>query len=584
MTQHHAKQEFISVDHSGSSSKGMRTQNQDAILVKIPDQHDALTHKGIVACIADGVSCSSHSQKASHTAVLQFINDYYATPDSWSIKHAASKILTSLNSWLFVEGTKNGLTHNGLVTTFSCIILKSNHAHLFHVGDTRIYRLRDNKLRQLTTDHQRINFGKNAYLTRALGMDSKLDVDYQIVSLSEGDRFILTSDGVHDFIDESALTEFFRLDHNINLDDLSREICNQALVNGSQDNLSCLILDITQLPQHSALEYQQHTLSKTIPPAMKAGNQIDNYRVDKVLYEGARSHVYQVTDLSSNKSMVLKAPSIHYSDDKVYLTHFANEGWIGAQINSDRVMKVYPTPRTTKFIYQLCEQVEGITLRQWMYDNPQPDLQSVREIIAELIRAVRVFQRADMVHRDLKPENVMINPTGTVKIINFGSVKASGLEEIIPESFEAIPLGAINYIAPEYLQTGDATTTSDLFSVAVICYEMLTGQLPYKEVKIQNLQSARHIKWQYRPISQFRDDIPAWVDLALKKATHSLPQRRHVALSEFIADLYTPNKSLQIEVQESPLIRRNPVLFWKATSLMASLVALAELAYIYMNF
>ncbi|PWI33557.1 serine/threonine protein kinase [Vibrio albus] len=577
------KQPQLSVTHAGSSLTGARKENQDAILVKVPEQQDALVHKGIVACIADGVSCSEHSQKASHTAVVQFINDYYATPDSWSIKHAAGKILTSLNSWLYVEGAKKGLSHNGLVTTFSCLIFKSNTAHLFHVGDTRIYRLRDNKFRLLTQDHQRINFGKSAYLTRALGMDSKLEVDYQMLSLREGDRFILTSDGVHDFIDERSLAEFTRTSHNIDLDELSREICNQALVNGSQDNLSCLILDVTHLPRHSALEHQQRILSRTIPPAMKTGNQIDNYRVDKVLYEGARSHVYQVTELSSDKQMVLKAPSMQYSEDRSYLRHFSNEAWVGSQINSERVMKMYPTPRESKFIYQLCELIEGITLRQWMYDNPRPDLHSVRVIIDELVKAVRVFQRADMVHRDLKPENVMISHSGSVKIIDLGAVKVSGLEEILPESPETIPLGAVNYIAPEYIQTGNATTISDLFSVAVIGYEMLTGQLPYKEVRGQNLQSARHTKWEYRPISQCRDDIPHWIDLAFKKATHHLPQRRYPALSEFTADLYTPNKLLQNEVKESPLIQRRPVLFWKATTLMAITVALLELVYIYTN-
>jgi protein phosphatase len=246
-------------------------------------------------------------------------------------------------------------------------------------------------------------------------------------------------------------------------------------------------------------------------------------------------------------------------------------------------MKMYPTPRESKFTYQLCELIGGITLRQWMYDNPAPELHSVRVIIDDLIKAVRVFQRADMVHRDLKPENVMITSSGAVKIIDLGAVKASGLEELLPEESDSLPLGAINYIAPEYIQTGNATTFSDLFSVAVIGYEMLTGKLPYKEVRGQNLQSARHNRWNYQPVTQFRQDIPLWVDLAFKKACHHLPARRHPALSEFVADLYTPNKSLQKELNESPLIQRNPVLFWKSTTLIAVIAALLELAYICMN-
>ncbi|MFA0697563.1 bifunctional protein-serine/threonine kinase/phosphatase, partial [Vibrio sp. 10N.222.49.C9] len=84
----------------GCSLKGVRDENQDAFLVKVPQQRYELEHKGAVACIADGASCSDNSQKASHTAVMQFVADYYATPDSWSIQHCASKILTSMNNWL----------------------------------------------------------------------------------------------------------------------------------------------------------------------------------------------------------------------------------------------------------------------------------------------------------------------------------------------------------------------------------------------------------------------------------------------------------------------------------------------------
>jgi protein phosphatase len=566
----------LSLIHAGSSLIGTRKQNQDAILVKVPDARNELEHKGAIACIADGVSCSVNSQKASHTAVIQFINDYLATPESWSIRHAAGTILTSLNAWLYSEGAKHDLSHNGLVTTFSCLILKSNTAHLFHVGDTRIYLMRENTLRLLTKDHQRVNFGKGAYLTRALGMDSKLEVDYQQVALQQGDRFVMSSDGVHDFIDHQALTEFTRLKDCIDLEALSREICNQAIVNGSQDNVSCLIIDVATLPEKSVMEHQQLMLSRTIPPALKIGNVIDDYRVEKIVYEGSRSHVYLVSDVTSGEQLILKAPSIQYSDDTDYLINFANESWVGTQLNSDRIMKIYPTPRQSKFAYQLSEIIDGINLRQWMYDNPNPSLQSVRKILEALIRAVRVLQRADMVHRDLKPENIMITESGAIKIIDLGAVKVLGLEEISPEDREGVPLGAVNYIAPEYILHGDATTLSDLFSVAVIGYEMLTGHLPYKSTNNQNLQAARHTKWEYRSISRYRSDIPIWVDLAFKKASHHLPGKRYPALSEFVTDLYTPNKKLQKEFKERPLMQRNPALFWKAMALLSFGVAILE--------
>ncbi|MDR9826703.1 bifunctional protein-serine/threonine kinase/phosphatase [Vibrio sp. FNV 38] len=565
----------LQLKFGGASLTGQRDENQDALIVNRPETNPELIHKGVVACVADGVSCSEHSQKASHTATTQFVTDYYATPHSWGIKQSANKILTSLNTWLFEEGVKSSLAHNGLVTTFSALIVKSNTAHLFHVGDTRIYLFRNGQLRQLTRDHQRINFGRSAYLTRALGMDSALDVDYQSIAIKPNDRFFLSSDGVHDFVPHKVLIETLA-DQDSALEDICQRLCTVALDNKSADNLTCLLLDIVTLPDHTQLEYQQHLLSRVIPPALKEGNILDDFTVEKVLHAGTRSHVYQVINIESSQRFVLKTPSQNDGEDIAILKQFANEYWVASQLTSQRIMQMYPTPDDSQFLYALCEHIDGITLRQWMYDNPQPDLHKVREIIDDIIKALRVFQRAEMVHRDLKPENIMITPTGVIKIIDFGSVKVQGLNEITPECRESIPLGAINYIAPEYIDSGQANTLSDLFSVAVIGYEMLTGKLPYDAPQSQNIQSARHTQWVYCSINNHRDDIPQWVDLVFKKGAHPVPNRRYTVLSEFILDLYTPNQKLQKELIERSLLQRNPVEFWKLTTLLLSFIVLLQ--------
>jgi protein phosphatase len=106
---------------------------------------------------------------------------------------------------------------------------------------------------------------------------------------------------------------------------------------------------------------------------------------------------------------------------------------------------------------------------------------------------------------------------------------------------------------------------------------MLSGELPYKEVSNRNLQSAKHNKWNYRTIKQSRDDIPQWVDYCLRKATHPLPERRYQVLSEFMVDLFTPNKSLLNEQSENSLLKRDPVVFWKSLALIVTAIAMLEL-------
>ncbi|MFA0372739.1 serine/threonine protein kinase, partial [Vibrio sp. 10N.222.54.F6] len=273
---------------------------------------------------------------------------------------------------------------------------------------------------------------------------------------------------------------------------------------------------------------------------LKLGQSIDNYMVLEVLYAGSRSHVYRVMHKETQTEFVLKVPSVQYHDSPAQLSAFFNEQWAGILLNNKKVMKVYPTPEHSQFLYQICEWVEGITLRQWMYDNPKPSLKQVRDILDKITQGIRVLQRADMVHRDLKPENIMIQRDGEIKIIDLGAVLVRGIEEGSKSEQDSVPLGAVNYIAPETIKHNTATTSSDLFSIAVIGYEMLTGELPYSEMSAQSLKQSRHHQWEYQSLTQKRTDIPAWVDLVLQKACAESPSERHQVLGDFVADLYTP--------------------------------------------
>ncbi|MCF4172438.1 MULTISPECIES: bifunctional protein-serine/threonine kinase/phosphatase [Vibrio] len=566
----------LTTSYGGVSSAGTRSENQDAFVVREPGLQSELETKGMLACIADGVSCSEHGQKASHTSVMQFVADYYATPESWSVRRSAIQVLTSLNTWLYEQSLKQPLKHNGLVTTFSAVVVKSNTAYLFHVGDSRIYLLRQGKLRLLTRDHQRTNIGKAAYLTRALGMDSKLEVDFQTVAVETGDLFLLSTDGVHDFITEKQLVNVIQ-NHLQGFETRSQALTDLAIENGSQDNVTSLLVSIDHVPNLTLHEFQQQSLNQVVPPPLKVNNRIDSYTVTKVLHAGTRSHVYEVRQEQTDQKYILKAPSLLHVEDKQALLDISNEYWVGTHVNSHRIMRTYPRPANSPFLYLLCEPIEGITLRQWMLDNPTPSLDSVRSIVSEIVKAVRVLQRLDMVHRDLKPENVMISESLQVTLIDLGSVSVKGLDEARQEQCAQMPKGAANYIAPEYLNGNEATTVSDLFSVAVMTYEMLSGTLPYKAAIARSVDSARHQQWKYQSIQITNPELPLWLDMALKKACHHNPQHRHQALGEFLLDLSQPNKALMKQYETSPLIKKHPLLFWKGATALLALLAAIEL-------
>ena len=195
----------LRIAYGGHSMVGAKQRNEDAFAAILPSGQARLD-KGAVATIADGMSCGDNAQVASQTAVGTFIQDYLSTPETWDVKTAASRVLSSLNSWLYYQGQSALTRQNGFVTTFSSVIIKSSTAHLLHCGDSRIYRWRDGQLLQLTADHTLLQAGGNVTLTRALGMDTDLKVDYQQRNIRVGDLLMLTTDGVHETVKAMQLT------------------------------------------------------------------------------------------------------------------------------------------------------------------------------------------------------------------------------------------------------------------------------------------------------------------------------------------------------------------------------------------
>jgi serine/threonine protein phosphatase PrpC len=556
----------LSVEFGGYTSAGEKPQNQDAFAAQSP-KGSLLKHKGAIATIADGLSSSANAQLAARTCADSFINDYLDTPETWGVERAAAKIVQTLNSWCYAQrtpelGQNNHVISSGdMLTTLSSIIFKSCYGYIFHVGDSRIYRWQDDSLEQLTRDHKQKR-GKQDFLYRAMGVDSHIDVDFVKIKLQQHDLIALTTDGVHDFISSNELS-FLLAKQHINLEAKAQEIVKKALENGSDDNVSCLLVKVKDLGDIDIDENYRQLSQLAIPPALEVGNILDDYKVLDVLFNGTRSYLYKVVNQKNNMTYALKAPSSNFSEDPIYLRGFAQEQWIGQQIDHVNVMKILPRAADSQFMYHICEFIEGQTLRQWMIDNPLPSLEQVRSILKPVIAALRCMQRLDMVHRDLKPENVMISHKQEVKLIDFGTVQVAALSEISTDKEDDTPVGSVNYVAPEYLLTNQCDHVSDIFSLGVIAYEMLTNTLPYKPFIYKDYRPKNLGEWQYIPIHQTQCKLPVWVDMALRKATAPHPDNRYQALSEFLSDLHQPNEAHLVAVKNAPLLERNPLLFWK---------------------
>ncbi len=554
------------------SDQGRKARNEDFHGVRLPGDRLMRT-KGIVAAIADGVSASERGREAAGACVTGFLEDYMSTPESWSVRKSAQQVLAALNAWLYSQGHAYRDPARGLLSTLSALVLKSTTAHVFHVGDSRIYLLRAGNLQPLTTDHKTWVGGGRSVLSRALGVDPRLDIDYHRQAVEPNDTFLFTTDGVHEYIADAQMARIM-IENAGNLDRAAEIIARTALANGSQDNVTVQILRVESLPPPQGEAIYEQLTELPFPPPLEPGMVLDGYRILRELHASSRTQLYLAEDLGTGVQVALKTPSPRFDDDPAYIEQFIQEEWIGRRLDHPHVMRVHAPGRPRRFLYTAMEYIEGRTLRQWMHDHPRPDLEAVRSLIEQIAKGLQAFHRLEMTHRDLKPENVLIDANGTAKIVDFGSARVAGIAEIETPFTRAAILGTRNYCAPEYLAGEAGDNRSDIYALGVIAYEMLAARLPYGPAG-EDWRAARAGR-HYTPIGEHRPDVANWVDGALRKAVHPLPAQRYGELSEFLHDLRHPNRSLVAELS-APLIQRNPVLFWKLTAallLLANLVTL----------
>lgn len=568
----------LSIALGQHSDPGRKDSNQDFHGACIPHE-PLLTTKGIAVAIADGISSSTVSRAASEAAVRALLDDYFCTSPAWSVKTSAQRVLLAANSWLHAQTRHSPFRYDmdrGYVCTLSALIFKGTTAHLFHVGDTRIYRLQDGLLEQLTNDHRLRVSQEQSYLSRALGMHAQLDIDYQAFAIEPGEVFVLASDGVYEFVD-AALVSAAVGRHRDDLDAAARDIVEAALARGSDDNLTIQIVRIEDLPEQDVSVLQQQALELALPPLLEPGTSFDGYRILRELHASSRSHVYLAKRESESEPVAIKIPSLDLRGDPAYLERFLMEDWIARRIHSPHVLRSRAPTHQRTWLYTVMEFVDGQTLAQWLLDHPRADLETIRDIVEQIAKGLRAFHRMEMLHQDLRPANVMIDAHGTVKLIDFGAAHVAGVAELdASESAPAI-LGTAQYTAPEYFLGEPATTRSDLFSLGVITYQMLSGRLPYGAEVAKARTRAAQRALRYRSVLNDEREIPAWLDDVLRKATHPDPSKRYEELSEFLYDLRHPGTAY-LNRTRAPLIERNPAAVWQAISFALAVIVLILLA------
>lgn len=376
------------------------------------------------------------------------------------------------------------------------------------------------------------------------------------------------SDGIYEFVSDETLIKI--TNENIdNLNEAAKIIANFAYENQSDDNLTIQILKVDNIPLKNIDEIQKQLFNRKLPPILEARMIFDGYEIIRELSHSSRSHIYLVKDLQTQLLVALKIPSIDLKDNATYLERFVLEEWIARRINNENVVKAYLANRPSEYLYNITEYIQGQTLTQWMIDNPKPKIEVVRNIAQQIVKGLNAFHKLEMIHQDLRPHNIMIDLNGCVKIIDFGATRVEGLIETNVNLEQENLQGTALYSAPEYFLGEIGTFKSDLFSLGVIIYQMLSGELPYgvQVARCENKTAQNRLIYK-----SLYPNFPVWIDETLKKALQINPANRYEQLSEFIYDLEHPNKKIFKQKKERQLYREILLFFGKECHLFLLLL------------
>ncbi|HYA05495.1 MAG TPA: protein kinase [Xanthobacteraceae bacterium] len=518
----------------------------------------------VVAAIADGIGGAKGGRIAAETAVRGFLDGFCDLPETMEVPRAAARVLDSLNRWIYSEAHRTAETA-GMGCTFTALVLRRRIAHVLHVGDSRAYRLRGNRLTCLTTDHVREDgSGRSNILSRAIGVETEVRLDYAAQPMTLHDRFLLCSDGVHAFLSADDIAEILR--ERSASDDSARALVKAALAAGSSDNCTALVLDVVNLPNLESADIGASIMQLPLIPVPIDGETVDGFVLKVLISDGRYTRLFGAVDEVEGGEVALKFPKPQVAAVSTYHAAFVREAWVGARVNSPwvgRIIELPPGRQTC--LYTVMPLYQGELLATRIERRPLMGLEEGRNIALKLARGVAALHRAGVIHRDIKPDNVILEAEGSLKLIDLGVVRVPGLEDFPSDE---VP-GTRAYMAPEMLSGEPGNEATDIYALGVTMFRAFTGAFPYG-----NLDATSPSRRQRPvPLAELRPDLPAWVQSTLARAVAIDPGERFRDVMEFGVEMETGPARMAVSPPSPPtLYQRYPVQFWQG---IAALLALA---------
>ena len=279
--------------------------------------------------------------------------------------------------------------------------------------------------------------------------------------------------------------------------------------------------------------------------ALEAGTQVDSYRIDAPVARSGMASIFRATDLRDDRTVALKIPHPDMEADPILSDRFQREAAIGERLDHPNVMRVFHEKDRSR-VYMVMEWCDGRLLRRILDEGRIPQDRAIRIAIG-ILKALDYIHANGVVHRDLKPENIMVDDNDNIKLIDFGIASDSASRRLTYANFTAT-LGTPDYISPEQVKGKRGDARSDLYSMGVILYEMLTGKLPFSGPSPLAAMNDRLLNHPVPPRVADPSVSPQLQEI-LYRALERDPKNRYASAREFLSDLEHPE---QVGVEDRP--------------------------------
>ena len=533
------------------SASGPRAENQDATRLVTPAPGLAAS-KGYLFALADGVSQCVDGGLASRSTLQALALDYYSTPETWGVAQALDRLLLAQNRWLQA---------NGLLTTLSAVVLRGRRFTLAHVGDCRVYRWFEGDLQRISEDHVWEQPDMQHVLKRALGLDQYVVMDYLDGELRQGERLLLISDGVWSRLNDANIRTILNDQHD--LDAAVRALVNSAHLAGSQDNASALLIQVDQVGADTLGDTLLQLQQWPLPPALKAGQMFEGWQVETCLGDSRQSLLYRVRDGQQQRWLLKTLPDTRHEENGAGQALLLEE-WFLRRVAGRFFPQVHPLPER-QHLYYVMREHPGQTLARTFEQQGPMELARWLSLARDLIGAVGLLHRRNIVHRDIKPENLLIDDAGVLRVLDFGLAFCPGLSAASPGEVPGTP----SFIAPEAFEGAEPAPALDLYAASVTLYFLLTGHYPYGEIEaFQHRRFGNPV-----PVSRFRPDAPEWLERHLDKALQAHPAKRFETAEQWLLQLQQ-GELATLEIRPRPLLEREPLKVWRSIALLSLLLNL----------